>query len=94
MRVHLDGSSIDSEAAFREQMAAALHLRSGAGSLDSLESALTSDVERPLHLVWDGAHASREVMPEGFSRIVDMLRKVQDRDVEAELRDRLQFELH
>ncbi len=93
MRVHLDGSVIGNEAAFREQIAVALRL-DPPGTLDSLETALSSQVDRPLHLVWDDANTSRDRMPEAFGRIVEMLRQVQDQDAEARRRDCLQFEMH
>ncbi|MET3428797.1 RNAse (barnase) inhibitor barstar [Actinoplanes tereljensis] len=62
--------------------------------MDALWDRLTTDVERPVELVWVDAAKSREHMGDDlFRKIVGILQKVAARDVEAGYKDRFTVEI-
>ena len=83
MQVELDGEHIANEAQFHAAIVKALDLGGHYGrNLDALWDVLTTDVERPVTLVWRDSTVSRQAMPERFAAIVGVLQRVaaQDRD--------------
>lgn len=81
MIVHLDGETLTSESDFHDAITAALALPQYYGrNLSALNDVLSTDVERPLQLVWNNAHISRLSMGEDFDRIVRVLRRVESED--------------
>jgi ribonuclease inhibitor len=92
MRIDIEGGSIRSEADFHEAIARALGLAGHYGrNLDALWDVLSTDVERPLSIVWKHSEQSRASMS-GFAKVVDVLRRVEEHDAALGLDDR--FELH
>ncbi|MBB4692296.1 barstar family protein [Paractinoplanes abujensis] len=95
MRVEMDGDRIASEADVHRQLAALLDFGPYYGkNLDALWDRLTTDVPRPVHLVWTAAAASRAAMGAfAFERVDRVLRQVAERDAHREPADRFTYEL-
>lgn len=86
MKVIIDGSDIHTEADFHKIIAEALGFPSHYGrNLDALWDVLSTDLERPVTLIWKNSASSQEAMGESFEKIVDILNKIVDQDVEWEL---------
>ncbi|WP_375177785.1 barstar family protein [Marinobacter mobilis] len=91
MRVVINGSEIRSEADFHKKIAEAMGFPSYYGeNLDALWDILSTDIERPVTLVWENAAYSKESMGNGFARIVDLLNRVVAQDNEWELDERFE----
>jgi ribonuclease inhibitor len=83
MKVIIDGDDIHTEADFHKKIAEALEFPSHYGkNLDALWDVLSTDIERPITLVWKNSASSRSAMGESFGKIVDLLNKIVDQDVE------------
>ena len=83
MDVEIDGSRIASEADFHREFSAAFMLPAHYGAnLDALWDVLSTDVERPVHLVWRNAKTSRAAMPEKFEVISALLRDAEKQDID------------
>lgn len=81
MIIEIDGSSISTEAEFHSKISAALNLPSYYGkNLDALFDVLSSDVERPVVLIWKYSSISKERMGDSFERIIDVLRRIEIQD--------------
>jgi ribonuclease inhibitor len=82
VRVQLDGNQIRTEADFHRRVAALLDFGPYYGhNLDALWDRLSTDVPRPVHLVWADARVSRAAMGStAFRRIEVILRAVADQD--------------
>lgn len=94
MLKELEGKEIRSEADFHAAIAAALDFPGHYGkNLDALWDVLTSDVDRPVVLVWRDADSSRAVLGGRFDAIVDLLRKVEQQDISWGLKERFLFQL-
>jgi ribonuclease inhibitor len=95
MRVELDGSQVHNEADFHRQMTVLLDFGRHYGrNLAALRDRLSTDVERPVHLVWVDAEASRAALGSAaFDRIQRVLQATVDQDVELKRDDRFTYEL-
>ncbi len=92
MRVVISGSDIRSEADFHRKISEAMDFPSYYGkNLDALWDILSTDIERPITLVWENAALSKESMGDSFYKIVDLLNRVAAQDIEWGLDER--FEL-
>ncbi|MBG6133931.1 barstar family protein [Longispora fulva] len=80
----IPGGEVHSEADLHRVLAAALDFGPYYGNnLDALWDRLTTDVERPVHIVWKEAAQSRSLLGEPlFEKIVNLLRRVAAKDVE------------
>lgn len=73
----VDGHKVSSLAEFYDQIASQLSLPPHFGhNLDALHDLLTTDVEGPLQVVWNGAESSRGTMGNDFERVVALLKAV------------------
>lgn len=82
MIVEIDGDQIRSEAEFHGALARGLGLPVYYGkNLDALWDVLSTEVERPVLVVWRDASSSQAAMPESFEKIVEVLRKVERQDI-------------
>ncbi len=94
MRAEIDGREIASEQDFHKILASRLDFPTYYGrNLDALWDTLTTDIERPIHLVWWHSGASRELMPNEFERIVAVLRRIEQQDKDWELDERFLLDL-
>lgn len=95
MNVQIDGVSIKSEAEFHQALVSAFNLPAHYGAnLDALWDTMTTDVERPVHLVWQNASVSRAAMPEKFESIVALLKDVEMQDSDFGWSDRFTISLN
>lgn len=95
MKVEIKGNKIFTINDFHQQIAKLLDLGSYYGNnFNALWDSLTTDVERPVSLIWLDSAISRENLgDEAFNMIVQILQKVQDYDVEASCNEKFTFEL-
>jgi ribonuclease inhibitor len=63
-------------------------------NLDALWDRLTTDVERPVHIIWSDSLKSRERLGvKLFDKIVELLREAEARDAKPGRSDRLTIEI-
>ncbi len=95
MEIKLNGKIILTEYDFHNQIAKLLKLEEYYGNnLDALWDVLTTDVERPINLVWyDSAISRKNLGRETFQKIVKILQDVQMSDKEMGWEQRFEFEL-
>ncbi|WP_436534858.1 barstar family protein [Actinoplanes sp. HUAS TT8] len=95
MRVEIDGHRIRSEADFHRQAASLLDFGPYYGhNLDALWDRLSTDVPRPVHLVWSAADVSREAMgATAFDRVERILRRTVEQDAGYNWVDRFTYQL-
>lgn len=92
--VEIDGENIRTERDFHDQIAKKLEFGPYYGcNLDALWDRLSTDVERPLRLIWCKSEASRDALGERFGGIVEVLRRVAALGRELGWVDRFEFEL-
>lgn len=90
----LDGKTIDDEAKFHQQISLLLGMEENYGSnLDALWDRLSTDIERPVTLVWRDSEVSRKKLGEVFQQIVDVLERVKAQDREWNLQGRFEYRL-
>jgi ribonuclease inhibitor len=79
MNIKIDGKAIFTEYDFHRQIAQLLDFGEYYGNnLDALWDILTTDVERPVNLIWDNSAISRKNLGgEIFQKIVKVLQDVQ-----------------
>ena len=89
MDVELSGARIKSEVDFHRELSSALGLPGYYGAnVYALWDVMTTDVERPLRLVWHDSAISQAAMPEIFEALVNRLRDVEKYDIELGYPDR------
>jgi ribonuclease inhibitor len=88
--VIIPGDAISSELDFHRFLAKELDFGPHYGkNLDALWDRLSTDIERPVHVVWESAELSRQQLgAESFERIASLLKRVEASDVEAGYRER------
>jgi ribonuclease inhibitor len=92
MEVHIDGSRILDEAAFHREIASALAFPAHYGAnLNALWDTLTTDIARPIRLVWIDANISKLALGNRFDSIVELLQQVQKQDIDWGLDERFEF---
>ena len=95
MITEIDGNEIHSEAEFHKVIAKALNFPRHYGkNLDALFDLLSTDVERPLILIWKNSSVSKSAIGERFSLIVDTLQKIERQDTEWGLSEKFEFQLN
>lgn len=82
MRIEIDGSSIRSVDEFHEFLSRALNFGSHYGAnLSALWDRLSTDVERPVEIVWKNSESSKNSLgPVEFEKIRTLLQRVQMQD--------------
>ena len=95
MQAELDGNRISTMDDFHRQIADSLDFGPYYGrNLNALWDMLSTDVERPAHLIWRHSAASREKMgQEAFNMIVEVLQSAQDDDVKKDRPKRFTYAL-
>lgn len=91
MKVEIDGSSIRSGRDLHEFLSRTLDFGPYYGAnLSALWDRLSTDVERPVEIVWKQSELSRQVLGEDeFAKFRDLLLRVQAQDESFGLADRL-----
>ncbi|GAA2405737.1 hypothetical protein GCM10010433_00170 [Streptomyces pulveraceus] len=82
MRIEIDGAEIRSERDLHDFLSRALDFGSYYGAnLSALWDRLSTDVERPVEIVWKESELSRRALGENeFEKIRDLLLRVQSQD--------------
>ncbi|WP_432751950.1 barstar family protein [Streptomyces sp. JL2001] len=90
MRVEIDGTRVRTQADLHRLLAGALDFGPYYGAnLNALWDRLTTDVERPVDLVWRHSETSRALMgKEEFTQVQDLLLEVQRQDESFDRSDR------
>jgi ribonuclease inhibitor len=93
--VLIPGDQISSELDLHKSLAGQLDFGPYYGkNLDALWDRLTTDVERPVHIIWSDSQKSREQLGEDlFEKIVELLRKAEARDAGSGRSERLTVEI-
>jgi ribonuclease inhibitor len=95
MRVILDGSRVKSEDDLHRELVSLLDFGPYYGAnLDALWDRLSTDVPRPVHLVWVASGISRDAMGSLlFDRVERILLNTAEQDITFNLADRFTYEL-
>ncbi|NLR76975.1 barstar family protein [Leeia aquatica] len=92
MIVEIDGEHITSDVNFHRAISKAFDLSSYYGNnLDALWDALSTDIERPVLLIWNNSSISKNAMPADFDRIIKVLRRVEFQDAQWNLPEEERF---
>lgn len=95
MKIDFDGTSIMDEGDFHDALTEALDLSPFYGrNLAALWDTLTTDIEKPVQLIWNNSKASSQAMGDRFDAIVRVLQRVQRQDAEMGLKDRFELTLN
>jgi ribonuclease inhibitor len=90
----LDGRRIHSALEFHREIGELLDMGPYYGrNLDALWDRLSTDVERPITLVWKNADDSRRALGPEFDRIVGVLDRVKRQDAAWNLEERFDYRL-
>ena len=90
----LEGKAIHSEVEFHQVIGSLLDMGPFYGSnLDALWDRLSTDIERPITLVWKDSGESRKQLGPAFDRIVEVLERAKRQDERWSLRDRFDYRL-
>ena len=94
MKVIINGNDIKTESDFHKYIALALNFPSYYGkNLDALWDVLSTDIERPVTLVWKNSMLSQEAMGEDFIRIHDLLNRVVAQDIKWGLDEKFELRI-
>jgi len=94
MILEIDGRQIKEEADFHRILAKELDLGPYYGrNLDALWDRLSTDVERPVTLIWHHSAESKANLGDVFDKIVRVLARTQQQDESFGWDDRFRFEL-
>ena len=90
----LDGSRVLSEDDFHREAAALLDFGPYYGrNLHALWDRLSTDIERPILLIWKESEISRAHMPDTFQMIVDVLERTRQQDISLGWADKFDYRL-
>ncbi|MFJ3164185.1 barstar family protein [Streptomyces kanasensis] len=91
MKAEIDGTQIHSQADLHRALAVMLDFGPYYGAnLSALWDRLTTDVERPVEIIWHNTEASQDHMgEEQFTQIRDLLQAVAEQDKSSERSDPL-----
>ena len=94
MIVHINGSEIKSELDFHKALTKVLDFGPYYGfNLHALWDRLSTDIERPVTIIWNDSEKSKLQMGNRFQYVVDVLKRVEQQDLSFNLKDRFTFEL-
>jgi ribonuclease inhibitor len=95
MIIELDGRKIGSIASFQKQISDLLGLGPYYGmDFNALWDCLSTDVERPIKLIWLNSEYSRaELGDQAFKMITKLFQDVKKEDARLNLTERFEFEL-
>ncbi|MEO6677016.1 MAG: barstar family protein [Pseudomonas sp.] len=81
MKIELDGSIIKSEVDFHSQLSTALAVGEYYGNnLNALWDLLSTNIERPVELVWKNSSESKNNMGDVYDKIISILDRVMAQD--------------
>lgn len=93
-KVILDGSKIESESDFHKTISELLDFGPYYGrNLDALWDRLSTDVERPIEVIWLNSEKSRECLGECFYKIVETFEKTKQQDIKFNWDEKFNYTL-
>jgi len=93
MKVIIRGNEIHSESDFHKKISEAFEFSDYYGkNLDALWDYLSTEVERPVSLIWKDSELSKKFMGDDFDKLAKLLDRVVKQDIEWGLDDK--FEVH
>ena len=94
MIIIIYGDEIKSELGFHREFSIALGIEKVYGkNLHALWDVLSSNIERPIALIWRRSDKSKQVLGADFYKIVDVFRRVEMQDEKVGWIDRFSFVL-
>ncbi len=94
MDLHIEGKEIEREYDFHKQLARALNVEIYYGhNLDALWDLLSASVERPVNIIWDSSEISKQRLRGDFEKIIEILERVKQRDIECGLKQKFDYRL-
>ena len=94
MKVEIKGIEIKTEKDFHKAISSALNFGPYYGdNLDALWDILTTDIERPVMLIWKDSNLSKKAMGKDFDNIINILKKVSEQDIVWGLDRKFEFKL-
>jgi len=95
MEILIDGTNVKDEKDFHSLISSALSFSSYYGrNLDALFDVLSTDVERPITLIWKNSEVSKINMGDDFERVVNVLRRVERQDADWKLDEKFKLQLN
>lgn len=92
MNIIIDGDHIKTELEFHREFSIALGIEKVYGkNLHALWDVLSSNIERPIVLIWKRSDKSKKVLEADFYKIVDVPRRVEMQDEKFGWIDRFSF---
>lgn len=94
MLIELDGLSISSEQDFHKRIASAFSVDQYYGNnLNALWDLLSTDVERPVEIVWKNSKESEQSMGETFKKIISIFERTKNQDMSLGLDKKFEYKL-
>ncbi|MED7666587.1 barnase inhibitor [Pseudomonas moraviensis subsp. stanleyae] len=94
MLIELDGLSISSEQDFHKRIASAFSVAQYYGNnLNALWDLLSTDVERPIEIVWKNSKESEQSMGETFKKIISIFERTKNQDISLGLDEKFEYKL-
>ena len=94
MLIELDGLSISSEQDFHKRIASAFSVAQYYGNnLNALCDLLSTDVERPIEIVWKNSKESEQSMGETFKKIISIFERTKNQDISLGLDEKFEYKL-
>ncbi len=94
MDIILDGDAILNEAQFHQLIGSLFDIASFYGcNIDALWDLLSTDVERPITIVWKHSDASRKRLGSTFDLIISVFDRVKTQDASLELPAKFDYRL-
>ncbi|MFJ2488455.1 barstar family protein [Pseudomonas sp. NPDC087639] len=92
--IEIDGLTISSEQAFHRRIASAFSVTQYYGhNLNALWDLLSTDVERPIELIWTNSKHSEERMGDSYRKILIILDRVKNQDESFGLDEKFSYQL-
>lgn len=94
MIIQLDGLSISTEEEFHTQISSSFSVTQYYGNnLNALWDLLSTDVERPIELIWTNSKYSEKLMGDSYKKILIILDRVKTHDKSFRLNDKFNYQL-
>lgn len=94
MIIELDGLSISSEQDFHKRIASAFSVAEYyANNLNSLWDLLSTDIERPVEIVWKSSKESEQSMGGTFKKIISIFERTKIQDMSLGLDEKFEYKL-
>ncbi|MCR8932919.1 MULTISPECIES: barstar family protein [unclassified Pseudomonas] len=94
MKIELDGLSILNEQDFHKRIASAFSVSQYYGNnLNALWDLLSTNVERPINIVWRNSRDSKQNLGETYEKIIAIFERTKNQDISLDLGEKFNYEL-